>query len=155
MKRLDPDRFVLPGRSWKGEARIVRGFLIASGVQALLALVVWYFVHLAYGVPSARELWASLYIEPTPFWIRALIFFFTTVTVLYLIVLVLQSYQWFRGARCTVRRLPNRWEMHRRCWGLFGYGIAGLAVTHLMVAIAFLVFYFVCTPIFGYVPKLI
>lgn len=155
MKRPDLDRFVLPGRSWAEEAKIIRGLLLASGVQALLALIVWYCIHMGYGIPSAWELWRSLYYEPIPLWIRAMIFFFTTVTLLYLIAKVLQSYQWFRAARYTVRRLPNRWEMHRRCWGLFGYGIAGLAVTHLIVTLVFLILYFVFTPIFGFVPKLV
>ena len=53
-----------------------------------------------------------------------------------------RSYRQGSRADYTMKRLPDKWERHRRAWALPGIGLVGLAVISLIITL-------VCLRIFG------
>ncbi|MBQ9720214.1 MAG: hypothetical protein IJV64_05915 [Oscillospiraceae bacterium] len=71
------------------------------------------------------------------------------VTLLWLAVKTLSHYRFYRrGARAdyTMRRLPDRWEYHRRALALPLFGLIGTVLVYLVVLALCIAVYYLVTP---------
>lgn len=151
MKTPDMTKLLPPGTSWENEKTGIQ-WGIGLGALWSLSIPICYFGELEalYDIRMGlRQLIPGAKIVPfgqivqgwtlMPFW-----FFFAAMA-----VLVFRHYRYHRRDAMSVylmRRLPDRWEYHRRCWAvpLMGAGL-GLAAMGILLLLYYML-YILATP---------
>ena len=142
MKRLDWKRYAPPGM----ELRQMRYYWISGMVLAFLSSVWMYFSELGYYVRMAKGLYTPVYgaaFDGVPDFVdvlgSSLVFFPLYALGSILFVIYHYSYH-FKGSKSIylMRRLPDRWELHRRCLTL----PIAMAVFFLLMGFVMLLLFF-------------
>ena len=96
--------------------------------------------------PFSLYFWGTVWFSP----VLAVLPVMVLVTLLYLAAKVLSHYRLFRsrGSRAdyTMRRLPDRWDLHRRCLALPAAGIVGALSLQGLLGILYYFVYILVTP---------
>lgn len=108
---------------WSGGSTYVELPIYQSGFDALMGVVFTHGILTAAPIPPLAGLGLILYLL-----IRG--------------IANEQSYRQGSRSDYTMKRLPDKWERHRRAWALPGIGLIGLAVIYLIVTL-------VCQRVYG------
>ena len=114
---------VLGPLPWSGGSTYVELPIYQNGFGTLMGVVFTHAISAAVPVPPLAGLGLILYLL-----IRG--------------IANEQSYRQGSRADYTMKRLPDKWERHRRAWALPAIGLIGLAVIYLIVTL-------VCHRVFG------
>ena len=157
MKRLDMSRYIPLGRT---KSQMIEGGMFAGVVAVLRAVVelmdnyihardALYEITPPVGMTTVhRVLIPGAVIRPFSSLIQSSLDFFP-IFWFFMGLEVIACYLWHRKETMSIylmRRLPNQWELHRRCWGRpLIYTAGSFLVMGLILAFYFLV-YLVFTP---------
>lgn len=152
--RIDWDRYVPAGLEGRRERGWVRGGLIAGAIWSLLLFLACYCNEIIQ-VRAREKMDDPLAFMPDAYKIASfdslLIHNFIgfAVFALCMLPLALRYYLLhYQGGRSIylMRRLPDRWELHRRCLTLPLLGLVLSAVTPVVLAVLYFCIYQFCTP---------
>lgn len=150
--RIDLSRHVPPGFDPKPELQFYFTFLIIQIVVNLAMFLMAYFQalgNLYWAGARERTLIPGAVMSDFAAILDGAAMHFFLVLALCMPVFALIHYLYHRQGSKSIylmRRLPNRWELHRRCLTLPLAGLALCALTALVLLLAFLAVYLNATP---------
>ncbi len=121
MKRLELERFAPVGYDWRGELRYFAGGLIAAFLYSLRFLIrlkdAQNLLYRTSSLTGQRVLREGMLMPDFAELIDRCLLAFPLVALMMVFFGVLHYAYHRRGCRCdyTMRRLPDPWELHRRC----------------------------------------
>lgn len=121
MKRLDLDRFAPVGYDWRQELKFFAGGLISAFIYSLRFLIrlrsARNMLYITSHLTGKRFLREGMMMEDFAVVLGVSLAAFPMVAMMMAVFGVLHYTCHRRGSRAdyTMRRLPDRWELHRRC----------------------------------------